>query len=181
MEMFRPMDLRPRVMVIHRNGGVARFFDGVLRNGCQVELFRNCVTAMKRMQSQSPDLVLCELAVVMEPEAGPFRALLGQLDLLQPPIVLISTGRVEELSLVVRLKLPALDCISQSINPQLLNWKVTNLLSLKAVFDRFRETMSSARENARPQRPLAPVDVDDLLRRLSRRLFSQLAADLPEA
>ncbi|MEJ2718918.1 MAG: hypothetical protein P8182_17610 [Deltaproteobacteria bacterium] len=71
--MLRLKDTRPRVMVIHSNGKVARFFDGVLRNGCHVELFRNCAVAMKRIKRELPDLILCELASMIEPEARPSR------------------------------------------------------------------------------------------------------------
>ena len=159
MEILPGDDARPRVMVIHRNGRVARFFDGVLRGCCQVELFRDCATAMKRIRSQAPDLILCELASVIAADAGPFRAFVTTLDVLDPPIVLISADRFEEHTVVVHLKLPVLDCISQSINPQLLNWKVKNVLSLKQIFDRFRKSRSTFHEKSlQPETSIAWIE-----------------------
>ncbi|MEJ2718917.1 MAG: hypothetical protein P8182_17605 [Deltaproteobacteria bacterium] len=56
-----------------------------------------------------------------------------------------------------------------------------NLLNLKNAFDELRETASRAREKTRQARARRPLDLDDLLMRRSRMLFSQAGADLPEA
>lgn len=95
MDMLRPKDTRPHVMVIHPNSRVARFFEGVLRNGCRVVLFGNCAAAMRRMKRRLPDLILCERGSMMGPDAKPFRDLLRELDLAQPPTVPISADRFE--------------------------------------------------------------------------------------
>jgi DNA-binding response OmpR family regulator len=158
-------------MVIHGNCRVARFFDEVLRNGCQVDLVTSCVIALKQLKRRLPDLILCELASMIQPKAAPFRALLEELDLAQPPTVLISTIRFEEYARLRHLKLPAIDCVPQSINPQLLHWKVKNLLSLKDVLERFREQSSRTDVRARRSRVL----------RDNRLLTSHLGQDVTRA
>jgi hypothetical protein len=135
---------------------------------------------MKQLEKHVPDLILCELASMTAGDAGPFRGLVATLEILDPPVMLISADRFEEHTLVANLKLPVLDCISQSINPQILNWKVKNVLKLKAMFDQLRETHAVIHDKPQQPKAVSCLRAYDLFRTEYRMLFSPLVADLPE-
>lgn len=133
-------DTRPSVMIIHRNRNVARFLDSALRLKFDVAAYTSPSSAVLRMKEAVPDLILCEPAALLNPEGWGLREIIARFDDLQPPIVFLTGNGIEDGSVAVNLDIRALGCISYSTSPKLLNWLVSNWLSLKRSMDELRAT-----------------------------------------
>ena len=168
------------VLIIHRNQRVARFLDGVLRNGFRVRTGTDSGDALGYLRTDPPDCILCDVDCLGEDSAVLLDALENDLGFLEIPVILILRERSGDLGQTRRLLTNAADCVSLSIDPYLLKWKVMNVISLKREVAHLRESESETRKRSERFESLAHMVAHDLkssvlavnvlLRRLKARL-----------
>jgi hypothetical protein len=66
--MVETSNAKARIVVIHRNRDTARFIEGSLRLTYDLKVFSTCAGAALSQPSNPPDLILCELAALLEPD-----------------------------------------------------------------------------------------------------------------
>ena len=173
-------DKQGAVLVIHQNRRRAKFFDGVLRTDFRMGIATNSADGLKYLQENPVDVILCQascyrqtpnyLADYLEKDSG----------FLENPLLLLLGERLEICPEIDKGKSKALDCISESINPCMLKWKVMNWITLKREVDRLRKSEIRARRMADRMESLIHMATHDLkspavaiagfLRRLKARL-----------
>lgn len=139
-------EVGPIILIIHEDKTVARFFEGVLRNGFHPKVFASVHDAVKSIEAEAPDLILCDINCLADDAADAIQTLGDRSDAFSVPVILISEDRPEEKLRMLALK--SMDCVPRSVNPSLLRWKIKAWLNLKRDIDRNRESGFRATERA---------------------------------
>lgn len=126
------------VLVIHENHRKAKFFDGVLRNGFCVIVANSSADGLKYLQQNHVDLILCQAYCLNTAPTDLLDALENDFEFLEVPLLLLVGDRSAEYGELGKLVTNAADCISESVNPCLLKWKVMKWISLKREVGRLR-------------------------------------------
>ena len=168
------------VLIIHGNQRTAKFLDGVLRSGFTVRTSTDSSEAIEHLREEPPDAILCDLDCLEEDSGDLFDVLGNDVGLLEIPLILIMRERSEDFPHTRKLLSKASDCVSPSIAPSLLKWKIMKLISLKRELACLRTSELEARKRADRFESLAQMAAHDLkspiiavngfLRRLKTRL-----------
>lgn len=126
------------VLVIHENHRRAKFFDGVLRSGFCVSVVNSSADGLEHLRKNPVDLILCQAHCLNTAPTDLLDALENDFEFLEIPLILLVGDRSSECWELEKPALNAADCISESINPCLLNWKVMKWISLKRELGRLR-------------------------------------------
>ncbi len=150
------------VLLIHWNQRIAKFLDGVLRNAFKVRSSGESAEALGHLREDPPDAILCDADCLTDDSDEILRVLETNDGCPEIPLILLLRERCEDFAHTRKLLSKAADCVSLSINPTLLKWKVMNLITLKREMARLRTNELEALQGAKRFECLAQMAVHDL-------------------
>ena len=138
--------IRPTILMIHENLNIARYFEGVLRNGFRTHVFTSCNDALLTLESDPPDLILCDVNCL----AGNTTELCKHSSTVstssKTPLIVVIGDRPDQNVEMMKLDHDVMDFVHESITPRLLVWKVKNWLCFKQELKQLHDSKLAAWE-----------------------------------
>ncbi len=145
------------VLVIHGNRRIAKYLDGVLRNGFRVRTLTSWDDTPASLREAPPDAILCDAESLGEGIDGLLDLPGNDNSMRDIPLILLLNDRSEDLSETRKLLPIAADCVSPSIDPLVLNLDLaSSVLAQGSVGSRFN------------MKPVSPQLCHDELRQCHR-------------
>jgi signal transduction histidine kinase len=154
--------IRPTILMIHGNPNIARYFEGVLRNGFRTHVFMSCNDALSTVKSDPPDLILCDAHCLAGNTSRQCKVMNRISPASKTPLIVVIGERPDQNVEMKKLELDVMDFVHESINPRLLVWKVKNWLCLKLELEELHNSELVAREEIHQLRTQADNLTHDL-------------------
>ena len=153
---------RPTVLVAFENPRVARFLEGVLRNGFRVEVVKDCREALAHVEQGTPDLMLCDIGCLTNDYWGRLGAVDEYYGFFEIPTIVVCNNQPQHYAEMVKMRFGAVDCVNESLPPRVLRWKVRNWIYLKDQVGSLKRLERQAREKIRKVESQIETLVHDL-------------------
>jgi signal transduction histidine kinase len=134
------------ILIIHENRRIARFFEGVLRNGFHPKAFTNVHEAAQSIAADPPNLIVCDSNCIAGEDNVFVEILENNFHAFQLPLILVTEYESEDNLQLLTVKV--VDCVPRSVNPCLLKWKVKLWLDLSQEINRIRKSSIQAVERS---------------------------------